>query len=53
MGTVYAARQERPECRVALRLIRPGMTTPRLLRRFELGAQVLGRLQHPGIAPHR
>jgi tetratricopeptide (TPR) repeat protein/predicted Ser/Thr protein kinase len=50
MGTVYAARQERPDRRVALKLIRPGMTTPRLLRRFELEAEVLGRLQHPGIA---
>lgn len=50
MGVVYLAEQERPRRTVALKVIRPGLTTPRLLRRFELESQVLGRLQHPGIA---
>lgn len=50
MGTVYAARQAQPDRAVALKLIRPGMTSARLMRRFELEAEVLGRLQHPGIA---
>ena len=50
MGTVYEAEQDRPRRKVALKVIRPGLASPQLLRRFELEAQVLGRLQHPGIA---
>jgi tetratricopeptide (TPR) repeat protein/predicted Ser/Thr protein kinase len=50
MGRVFLARQDRPDRRVALKLIRAGLASPRLLRRFELEAEVLGRLQHPGIA---
>lgn len=50
MGVVYIARQERPSRTVALKVIRPGFTTPSLLRRFEHEADVLGLLQHPGIA---
>ncbi len=50
MGTVYEAEQESPRRMVALKVIRQGLTTPALLRRFELESQVLGRLQHPGIA---
>ncbi len=50
MGVVYLAEQERPRRRVALKVVRPGLATPRMLRRFELESQVLGRLQHPGIA---
>ncbi len=50
MGMVYIAEQERPRRTVALKVIRPGLLTPRMLRRFELESQVLGRLQHPGIA---
>ncbi len=49
-GVVYRARQERPSRDVALKLIRPGVASPRLLRRFELEAELLARLQHPGIA---
>lgn len=49
-STVYEAVQENPERTVALKVIRPGMASSRLLRRFELEAQVLGRLQHRGIA---
>lgn len=50
MGVVYEAEQDNPRRRIALKAIRPGLVSEQLLRRFELEAQVLGRLQHPGIA---
>ena len=50
MGTVYEARQENPRRTVALKVIRAGYLSPELLRRFSQESQVLGRLQHPGIA---
>ncbi len=50
MGTVYEARQFNPQRYVALKLLRPGWTTESLQRRFEYETQVLGLLQHPGIA---
>ncbi|MCP4249284.1 MAG: serine/threonine protein kinase [bacterium] len=50
MGTVYLARQEKPHREVALKVIRARFLLPKLLRRFEHEAEMLGRLQHPGIA---
>lgn len=50
MGTVYEAEQQRPRRTVALKVIRPGLASPTMLKRFEFEAHVLGRLQHPGIA---
>ncbi|HLO40837.1 MAG TPA: serine/threonine-protein kinase [Phycisphaerales bacterium] len=50
MGMVYLAEQERPKRTVALKVVRPGMLSAPMLRRFDLESQVLGRLQHPGIA---
>jgi tetratricopeptide (TPR) repeat protein len=50
MGAVFEAEQENPRRTVALKIIRPGLATPPMLRRFEYETQVLGRLQHPGIA---
>jgi tetratricopeptide (TPR) repeat protein len=50
MGIVYEAEQERPRRRVALKIIRPGVATAAMLRRFEHEYEFLGRLQHPGIA---
>lgn len=50
MGCVFEAEQEQPRRTVALKVIRPGMTSPEMLRRFEREWQTLGRLQHPGIA---
>jgi tetratricopeptide (TPR) repeat protein/predicted Ser/Thr protein kinase len=50
MGAVYEAEQETPRRTIALKIIKPGFATARLLRRFEQEAQALGRLQHPGIA---
>ncbi len=50
MGVVYLALQDKPAREVALKVVRPGYATERMLRRFELEAEVLGRLLHPGIA---
>ncbi|MDX2117857.1 MAG: serine/threonine-protein kinase [Planctomycetota bacterium] len=50
MGMVYLAQQENPRRLVALKVIRPGALSERMLRRFEFEAHLLGRLQHPGIA---
>ena len=50
MGTVYRAEQERPRRVVALKVIRSGVDSREMLQRFEHEGQVLGRLQHPGIA---
>ena len=50
MGTVYKAEQEHPARLVALKVIKPGVVTDEMLRRFDRETQVLGRLQHPGIA---
>src|SRR5688572_14605535 len=59
MGTVYRAEQQRPRRDVALKVLRAvhgnhgphgGEFSDAALRRFEREAQVLGRLQHPGIA---
>jgi len=50
MGAVYEAEQSQPRRTVALKIIKSGMATPELLRRFEQESQALGRLQHPGIA---
>ncbi len=50
MGIVFLARQERPTRVVALKVIRASLLSPRTLSRFEQEAEVLARLQHPGIA---
>ncbi|MGB3966116.1 MAG: serine/threonine-protein kinase, partial [Planctomycetota bacterium] len=50
MGVVFEAEQERPHRKVALKVLRAGVVSGRSLRRFELEAELLGRLQHPGIA---
>ncbi len=50
MGAVYEAVQEHPRRVVALKVMRPGIASPAVLRRFEHESQVLGRLRHPGIA---
>jgi WD40 repeat protein/predicted Ser/Thr protein kinase len=50
MGVVYVAEQERPRRTVALKVLRRSLSTRKLQRRFELEAELLGRLQHPGIA---
>lgn len=50
MGVVYLAEQDNPRRPVALKVIRPGVSTPSMLKRFEYEAHLLGRLHHPGIA---
>jgi eukaryotic-like serine/threonine-protein kinase len=50
MGTVYEAEQDNPRRTVALKVIRPGLVSPELVKRFSHEAQILGRLQHSGIA---
>src|SRR5262249_43981993 len=50
MGVVYAAQQDRPRRTVAIKVLRRGYRNRDLLRRFEHEAEMLGRLQHPGIA---
>jgi serine/threonine protein kinase len=50
MGVVYLAEQDKPRRLVAIKIMRPGATSPALLKRFDLEQELLGRLQHPGIA---
>jgi len=50
MGAVYRATQTKPHRRVALKLIRTGLMSRKALRRFDLEAEILGRLHHPNIA---
>ena len=50
MGVVYEAEQSSPQRRVAIKLLHPQQSTPERLRRFRHEAELLGRLQHPGIA---
>jgi len=50
MGAVYEAEQDNPRRSVALKVVRSDTASPDVLRRFEHEAQILGRLQHPGIA---
>lgn len=50
MATVYEATQEHPRRSVALKLMNQSLSSSASLRRFELEAEILGRLQHDGIA---
>jgi tetratricopeptide (TPR) repeat protein len=50
MGLVYEAEQDHPQRTVALKVIRPGLSSSGVLRRFRHEADVLGQLQHAGIA---
>ncbi len=50
MGVVYEAEQDEPRRRVALKVVRAGLVGPEYLGRFRREAQVLARLNHPGIA---
>ncbi len=50
MGSVYEAEQLQPARRVAIKVLRLGYATKALTRRFQLEAEALARLKHPGIA---
>ncbi len=50
-GTVYLARQEQPVRRdVALKVVKAGMDTRQVIRRFRAERQSLAVMNHPGIA---
>ena len=49
MGTVYEAVQEQPRRRIALKVMKRGITSRSATRRFEFESQTLARLQHPGV----
>ena len=50
MGRVYEGRQDAPSRTVAVKVVRAGLASPSLARRFEYEAEVLARLRHPNIA---
>ncbi|MCI0589257.1 MAG: protein kinase [Planctomycetes bacterium] len=50
MGVVFLAEQEKPRRRVALKCIRTPFASDEFLKRFEREAEILGWLNHPGIA---
>lgn len=52
MGTVYLAERIEGDFQqtVALKLIKPGMNSEAILRRFRSERQILARLQHPNVA---
>jgi len=51
MGIVYLAEQAEPiKRRVALKVIKPGMDSARVIARFEAERQALALLDHPNIA---
>jgi non-specific serine/threonine protein kinase/serine/threonine-protein kinase len=52
MGTVYLAERDEPGLRktVAVKVVRHGMGTDFVLRRFRTERQILAALEHPGIA---
>src|SRR6516162_8564073 len=51
MGAVYMAEQEEPvKRRVALKIIKAGMDSERIIARFEQERQALAMMDHPNIA---
>lgn len=50
MGVVWLAEQERPRRLVALKFLRLDSLAPEDIERFRREAEILGRLNHPGIA---
>lgn len=50
MGIVFEAEQEQPSRRVAVKVLRLGIGSEKLFRRFQYEAEMLGRLRHVGIA---
>lgn len=49
-GVVFEAEQQSPRRSVALKLLHPSLATPMTIARIAKEADVLARLQHPGIA---
>lgn len=50
MGVVFRARQAHPQRDVAVKILRSAFPSERMRRRFDLEADILGTLHHPGIA---
>src|SRR5688572_30646504 len=50
MGCVYLAESNEPRRLAALKVIRPGLGTPELMRRFRHEVQAVAVLQHPAVA---
>ncbi|MBS0197753.1 MAG: serine/threonine protein kinase [Planctomycetes bacterium] len=50
MGDVFEALQETPRRSVAVKIMRAGLNSEAMLRRFRREVEFLGRLSHPGIA---
>lgn len=50
MGTVYEAEQESPRRLVALKVMAPFLVDEESVRRFRYETEILGQLDHPGIA---
>ncbi len=50
MGTVFRASRDGFEKEFAVKLIKRGMDTDAVLRRFQLERRILSRLEHPNIA---
>ncbi|MEM7395891.1 MAG: protein kinase, partial [Verrucomicrobiota bacterium] len=51
MGDVYLAQQDEPIRReVAIKIIKPGMNSARVIARFEAERQALAMMDHPHIA---
>lgn len=50
MGRIYEATQHHPERRVALKALKASLSTGMAVRRFIHEGEILGRLEHPGIA---
>ncbi len=52
MGSVFLAERAdgQFEQKVALKIIKPGMNSTEIIRRFQFERQILARLQHPNIA---
>lgn len=50
MGAVFEAEQDHPRRSVAIKVVRPGLVSESMRRRFAHEARVLGLLRHAGIA---
>lgn len=50
MGLVYEGWQHHPGRPVAIKMMRPGVVSRSMIKRFEHETRILGRLRHPGIA---
>lgn len=50
MGLVFAAEQDSPRRRVAVKLLRTAFASESAYRRFAVESEILARLTHPGIA---